>query len=182
MPAAMTTAAKQRLRFQLATPADCGLIGQLAQRIWCSSYPGILSIEQIRYMLELMYAPAALERSMREGVQFELVVADEPPHPEAIGYLAWRSTGPRRLALDKCYLQASWHGRGIGQRMLARTDAVAHQRGHAGIELHVNRGNVKAQRAYLRHGYAIEAEVVTPIGQGFVMDDYRMFKECAPCR
>ncbi len=178
----MTTAAKQRLRFQLATPEDCGLIGQLAQRIWCSCYPGILTDDQIRYMLALMYDPSVLGRSMGEGVRFELVLADEPPHPEAIGYLAWRSTGQGRLALDKCYLLASWHGRGIGQRMLERTDAVALERGHAAIELHVNRGNVKAQRAYLRHGYAIEAEVVTPIGEGFVMDDYRMLKECAPCR
>ncbi|MBS1128301.1 MAG: hypothetical protein H6Q96_681, partial [Nitrospirae bacterium] len=42
------------------------------------------------------------------------------------------------------------------------------------LYLFVNKNNTKAIRAYERFGFVKARAVVTDIGSGFVMDDYRM--------
>lgn len=155
--------------FRAVTPADLEIVRQLADRIWHACYPGIITPEQIRYMLAWMYAPHKLAGELARGVTYELVeIAGKP-----VGYLAHElQDGGATLHLNKLYLLPELHGRGLGQTMLRRVIAAAQKAGAARIELRVNRANARAVRAYTRAGFEVVATVCQEIGAGHVMDDF----------
>lgn len=157
--------------FRAATPADLETIRELADRIWHACYPGLITPEQIRYMLGWMYAPHKLAGELARGVTYELVEHAGKP----VGYLAHElQAGGATLHLNKLYLLPEWHGLGLGQRMLRRVLTAARGAGAVEVELRVNRGNTRAVRAYERAGFRITATVCQDIGAGYVMDDYVM--------
>jgi ribosomal protein S18 acetylase RimI-like enzyme len=50
-------------------------------------------------------------------------------------------------------LEPSWRGQGLGSLLLQWTQSLAQQHGALGIDLHVDEGNVAAQRLYARLGF-----------------------------
>ncbi len=158
--------------FRPAAPGGIPVIRQLADRIWREHYPGIISREQIEYMLERMYGPEVIRDEMAQQGYCYVVVSRAS---EAVGFIAYRFDQPGRdVKVSKLYLLPSLHGRGIGRQMLEHVREAAVRSGARTIHLFVNRKNEKALRAYERFGFRRAAEVVTEIGGGFVMDDYRM--------
>ena len=55
------------LKFKKATKADVTLIAQLADSIWRKHYISIITMEQIEYMLNMMYSAESLTKQMNEG-------------------------------------------------------------------------------------------------------------------
>ncbi len=158
-----------------ATDAELPAVAALAGRIWRAHYPGIISPEQIEYMLAWMYDVAQLRRDVTRGVVYELVLDGERP----IGFCGYEPAGPE-LKLHKLYLDVSEHGRGIGTMALRHVEDEARRRGLRMVVLGVNRRNAKAIRAYQRNGYRVRHELKTDIGGGFVMDDFILEKQVAP--
>ncbi len=159
------------ISFRIASTDDIPLIRLLSQRIWREHYPGIISPAQIEYMLGRMYANETLRSEMQEGYRYVIVSGGDDP----IGYLAFRHDPvASSVLLSKIYLLGSHHAKGIGQRMLDHVKQEAVRRGAHTITLFVNRNNAKAIKAYERFGFTKAEAVVTDIGSGFVMDDYRM--------
>ncbi|HRI12484.1 MAG TPA: GNAT family N-acetyltransferase [Verrucomicrobiota bacterium] len=156
--------------FEPASAADVLLIRDLAERIWYEGYSSMLSREQIRYMLDWMYAPHKLAAEIERGVSYLLVHHERQP----VGYLAWELLDQSVAHLHKLYLLPELHGQGIGRTMLERFLTDARAAGAARAELRVNKANARAQRAYARAGFKIVESISTPIGAGFVMDDYVM--------
>lgn len=157
--------------FRAVTPADIETVRRLADRIWHACYPGIITTEQIRYMLGWMYAPHKLAGELARGVTYELIERAAEP----VGYLAHElQSGGRTLHLNKLYLLPELQGQGLGQLMLRRVLGAAQQAGATQVELRVNRSNVQAVRAYERAGFQIVESVRQDIGAGFVMDDHVM--------
>ena len=161
-----------KITFRTATARDIPVIQELSSRIWREHYPGIITHEQIDYMLRRMYATEVIENEIRErGYQYVIVTQGE----EAVGYIAYRVDAPDAAVLiSKLYLLPSLHGTGIGRRMLQQVKDDAVGRGARTVYLFVNRNNRKAIAAYERFGFTKAEAVVTDIGGGFVMDDYRM--------
>ena len=92
-----------------ASHADIDTIRALAHRIWNACYPGMISAEQIRFMLEWMYAPTKLAEDMQRGVRYELAMV----HGHAVGYMGHELQNEKRvLHLHKIYLVPELHGRG----------------------------------------------------------------------
>jgi GNAT superfamily N-acetyltransferase len=156
------------------TRADIAMVARLADTIWRSYYPGIITGEQIDYMLARGYAPEALARFVRdEGAG--LAIARE--RGQAAGFAAWhRADEPATTKLDKLYVLPARHGRGLGRALIARVEEAARADGSRTLVLNVNKRNAKAISAYLACGFATRASVVIDIGGGFVMDDYVMAK------
>ncbi len=161
-----------------ATPEDSEEIRALAESIWWRVYPAILSPEQIRFMLDWMYAPRQLRSEIASGqVQYQFFQL----HGERIGYCAHHpgeDTG--EIHLSKFYLATEYHGQGLGSAALQALIAQATSRDAHSITLRVNRQNLPALRCYLRNGFHVGRDVVTHIGGGFVMDDHWMRLDLRP--
>lgn len=160
------------IRFQIAGKDDIPLIQCLSRTIWQEHYPGIISRAQIDYMLAKMYSSATLQSEMKnEGYRY-IVVSDQD---EPIGYIAFRyDPDEAAILLSKIYLLPLYHGKGVGRQMLQYVKNDASTLGTKTIQLFVNRNNSKAIRAYERFGFVKAEKIVTDIGGGFVMDDFRM--------
>ena len=158
-----------------ATEADLPAIARLAGVIWRAHYPGIISREQIDYMLAKMYLLETLrEEIRRSAIRYERLLVGE----EMAGFAAHGPTEkPTVFKLHKIYLLPAWQGRGLGSLLLRHCEREAGKLGAARLVLTVNKRNLKAIAAYRRNGFAITDSVVVDIGGGFVMDDYVMAKE-----
>ena len=162
------------LSFAGATDADLAAVADLASVIWRRHYPGIITHEQIDYMLGVGYSHAALSRFIVEdGAGLELARLGT----RLVGFAAYyRMNGGRELKLDKLYVLQDFQGLGVGSRLIAKVEASARAQGCAVLILQVNKNNKQAIRAYEKNGFAIREAVVVDIGGGFVMDDYVMAK------
>lgn len=156
------------ITLQQATPGDIPRISALAQRIWRAHYRAIIGEKQVEYMLGLNYSFASLQQQIEEGQMFYLVMQ----YDEAIGFLSVSSQGEGRFFLHKFYLDNEKRGRGLGkivfELLLARCPDLCQ------LRLTVNRQNFKSVNFYFKTGFVIEKCVDTPIGDGFVMNDFQM--------
>lgn len=150
---------------------DINTIGFLAQQIWPSAYGAILKQEQLQYMLNLFYSPAALRRQMvDEHHQFLLVERGE----EAIGFAAWSSTREKGVfKLHKLYVLPGQQGKGLGRSMIQFIFSDIHPAGGKTLRLNVNRYNT-ARQFYERLGFAVIGEEDIDIGNNYFMNDYIM--------
>lgn len=150
-------------------------VQRLAARIWRAHYPGIVTDDQIDYMLERGYALDVLEGFLDAPASrgFEVAKAGA----EIIGFAAWYVTERADEAkLDKLYVLQSQQRLGVGRRLVGRVEDQAARAGARGLILNVNRNNVQAIRAYEKYGFTVREAVVVDIGNGFAMDDYVMAK------
>jgi diamine N-acetyltransferase len=157
-----------------ATEADLPAIAALAGVIWRAYYRGIISSEQIEYMLERMYAIETMRSEIRrEGICYERLLVDD----EFVGIASYGPAGPpETFKLHKLYLHPERHGRGLGTVLLKHCESEARQAGARRLVLNVNKQNTRAISIYRRNDYRITDSVVVDIGGGFVMDDYVMEK------
>lgn len=150
-------------------------LAELAGVIWRQHYPGIISHEQIDYMLGKMYSLDTLRTELREKqISFvRLLVAER-----FVGFAAFGpQPEPGVMKLHKCYLLPEMHGHGYGSRLLQHCEREVRQRGAKRLILAVNKHNSKAVAAYQRNGFVVAESVITDFGSGFVMDDYIMAKD-----
>lgn len=160
------------LTFRPASIAGIPVLRDLADRIWRISYPGMISLEQIEYMLGWMYSAEKIADELATGVHWELALLDEVP----AGYLSLTFHSATLAELNKLYLLPDLQGRGLGQAMLARAIECAAGRGCTELRLRVNKRNARALRSYDRAGFRIVDSLTADIGGGFVMDDYVLKK------
>lgn len=163
------------MSFRLIHLEELPVVRDLAHEIWREAYPGIITSEQIEYMLERMYALDEMRQEMVvRGVKYALIEDGETP----CGYLAWESVpNDGSLFLHKLYVKTSLHGRGAGAEALRWLENQARQNKSPCLRLRVNRNNHRAIRAYLRAGFTFGHDLCSNIGDGFVMDDHVMVKE-----
>ena len=150
---------------------DINTIGFLAQQIWPDAYGEIVSAEQLQYMLNLFYSPAALRRQMLDD-KHQFLIVEEGEEP--IGFAAWSGSGePGVFKLHKLYVLPGRQGKGLGRGMLQYIYEAIRPQGARMLRLNVNRWN-KARQFYERMGFAVIKEEDVPIGQGYFMNDYVM--------
>ena len=144
---------------EIESGSDIMEVNRLAGLIWHEAYRGIVSREQIAYMIERFQSVRAItEQLALEGVQ------------------------PRdgRLFLSKVYLLHEVRGQGRFRQMLEYLRGLCREVGARTIWLTVNRRNERAIGAYRRTGFREVRAQVTDIGGGYVMDDYVMELETTP--
>ncbi len=148
-------------------------IRQLSEEIWKEVYPTIVSMEQIDYMLEMMYSKKALEEQITTlGHQFILVRY----HDEIVGYASYSiklKDEPKRYRLHKLYVKPELHGKGLGKAMISYISNEVSNAGGTELELNVNKKN-PAVAFYKHTGFSVESEIDLQIGNGFEMNDFIM--------
>jgi RimJ/RimL family protein N-acetyltransferase len=86
------------------------------------------------------------------------------------------------VQLSKLYLLEKCRGQGLGKEMLTFAEQRCRELGAGTLWLTVNKYNAGPIAFYKRMGFENVGAIVTDIGGGFVMDDYRMQKILTPSR
>lgn len=150
---------------------DINTIGFLAQQIWPKTYGEILKPEQLSYMLNLFYSPAALRHQILEDKQQFLLLEQGE---EAIGFASWSPMAePGVFKLHKLYVLPGIQGRGMGKTMLEFIYEDIRPQGARALRLNVNRHN-KARQFYEKMGFSVIGEEDIHIGNDYYMNDFVM--------
>ena len=173
-PRSSIMSAMDELRIQPMARADVDAVVALARVIWREHYPGIITSEQIEYMLAKMYTPAIIREELeRKGILWLTASVGG----ELVGFASYGPQAePGVMKLHKLYLLARMRGKGRGSALLQQVVSQARAAGATTLILSVNKRNQTAINAYLRNGFNIAQAVKIDIGGGFVMDDYIMSK------
>jgi RimJ/RimL family protein N-acetyltransferase len=149
------------------------VVEALAHSIWREYFVPIIGSPQVEYMLEKFQSRQALLNQIeKDGFIYYLL---EDKNGNWVGYFA---VIPQqgKLFLSKLYITAENRRKGYGRCALEFIETLARDSGFSKITLSVNKNNTDSINAYKKLGFVITDSLVTDIGNGFVMDDYKMEK------
>lgn len=147
-------------------------IAALAGEIWRAHYTPIVGSEQVEYMLATVESAANIRAQMNAGHAYYVLTEEGV----LVGYLSVVSEPAHgRMKLNKFYLSAQARGAGLGRQALSFVEDLCRAQELTTLWLLVNKANPTVA-IYERLGFSRTESLVTDIGSGFVMDDYRMEK------
>ncbi|MBR7107229.1 MAG: GNAT family N-acetyltransferase [Lentisphaeria bacterium] len=154
---------------------EYGKVRELAETVWPVCYKDILSVEQIAYMMDMMYSGEVISGEVSAGVHYCFVESAGA----IAGYLAWGECDPvRKVAkLHKLYLLPEKQEQGIGSAAVKLVKQAAKGAGFNYLRLNVNRQNANAIKCYTANGFTMVHQEDNDIGNGFFMTDYVMEAE-----
>ncbi len=163
------------MNLRLATAADIPLIQEVAESTWPVSYQGIITPEQIRYMLDRMYNASKIGEAIADPKQ-DFWLAEK--NGKVLGFCGIEHgySGQNITRIHKLYILPETQGSGLGKIFLDHVETEAKKHESIKLHLNVNKQN-KAVGFYQKHGFVRDYEEVLDIGNGFVMDDFVMIKQ-----
>lgn len=161
----------QTIKIRNANENDIAVINQLATKIWHDHYPGIITVEQINFMLDKMYSHKVIEEQMQNGYIWLLASDNKTP----LGFLSCNKVNEGNYFLNKLYIDTTNQQKGIGGLLLKTCIGMCD--GINAMRLQVNRKNVKAINFYFKNGFVIEDAKDFDIGSGYFMKDFVMIKK-----
>ncbi|PPK84628.1 ribosomal protein S18 acetylase RimI-like enzyme [Neolewinella xylanilytica] len=174
------------VRILAAGPSDVDTIQRIARQTWPVAYGKIIPPEQIEYMLDRMYRPDSLRDQMSGGHAFHLLLyADDASRNEyagpsqrfrAVGFVSHQiDHSPRATKIHKLYVLPGMQGRGLGKLLINEIAGIATRAGQLALKLDVNYRN-PAIGFYEVLGFEKIERYDTDIGNGYLMEDWRMVK------
>jgi len=157
------------LKIREATINDIPTINQLAHEIWPTTYSEILSADQLKYMLELIYSEPSLKKQFEEGHHFLIVEEDK----QAIAFADYSLLKDVVYKLHKIYVLPNQQGKGIGKLLIEYVIKKVKENNGGALVLNVNRNN-KAKQVYEHLGFKVISEEDIDIGEDYFMNDYIM--------
>jgi ribosomal protein S18 acetylase RimI-like enzyme len=146
-------------------------IVNLADEIWNEYFTPIIGKPQVDYMLEKFQSKKVITEQIENAVLYFLIKDNN----EAVGYMGVIPED-RQLFLSKLYITSAERGKGYGRKAIEFLEQLAITEGVNKISLTVNRSNSATINMYNKTGFETRGSVVKDIGNGFVMDDYKMEK------
>jgi RimJ/RimL family protein N-acetyltransferase len=161
------------VQFKLAkTNLDFKTISVLAKNIWTEHYTPIIGLDQVNYMLEKFQSEIAIQNQINiDNYKYYLIIYENT----AIGYLSIKNNDDA-LFLSKIYIDKSCRGKGFGKIAINFIEEQAKDLNCQTIYLTVNKYNINSIMAYQKIGFIKTEELFIDIGNGYVMDDFRMEK------
>lgn len=156
----------------VATDTDIAIVAELAGEIWTEHFPPIIGTAQTAYMIKTFQSAEAVSRQITEdGYQYYILQLGA----DRIGYTAVHpEPASGAMFLSKIYLRKTFRGRGFSRSTMEFIAALARERGLTTIYLTVNKQNLSSIAVYEKLGFIRARDLITDIGNGFVMDDYVM--------
>lgn len=159
------------MKITKATIENIPLIKEIAEKSWRKHYPGILSNEQIEYMLEQMYSETELKNHFENPNYHYYLLGDEE---KTLGIMGFENHYQEKTTkLHRIYLLEEAKGKGVGKFAINFLKNQAKESGDQRIILNVNKQN-PSYYFYVSQGFKVYEEGVFEIGNGYVMDDYLM--------
>jgi ribosomal protein S18 acetylase RimI-like enzyme len=152
-------------------PEELEELTVLIRKVWREHYTPIIGAEQVEYMLDKFQSSEAISRQIVEENYHYYGLSHEK---QLAGYYAVQPQAENKIFLSKFYVATEFRGRGFGKQMLQHLidNYVTH--GKTIIWLTVNKENHDSIAIYQKLGFTITEPIVSDIGNGFVMDDYKM--------
>ena len=161
---------KTKFEIIKAEASDYELIQSLAYSIWPSWYASIISLDQIEFMLRVLYSPEALMAQESSGQHLYLAMENGNP----IGFTGLTRHPEAKLKIDKLYLTESARGKGFGFRMIEFAENEAKKANSNRIFLNVNRFNDSFD-FYKKVGFEVTEILDIPFGP-FWLNDFILEK------
>lgn len=155
------------------TPEEIKALADMANQIWHEFFPGIISKEQIDYMVDKFQSVHAMTDQLENhGYHYNVLEVDGEP----MGYTGWNVENGK-LFLSKVYLKKEARGKGYSSIFFRFLEEQAKANGAHAIWLTVNKYNQHSIAVYEHKGFRTVRTQEADIGNGFIMDDYIMEKE-----
>jgi diamine N-acetyltransferase len=161
------------IQIRPVTPPDVPAISALAREIWQATYPGIITQEQIDFMLEQRYGHERLYDDLEDADKW----LDQAFQGDRRVGFAFSEIRRGEFKLDKLYIHPDVQRKGVGGQLIAHVAARAAKLGYPCVILAVNKRNEKAINSYMKYGFTVRETIVDDIGRGYVMDDFVMEKK-----
>lgn len=154
----------------IKSEAEIYKLSELAFEIWHEYWTVILSQAQIDYMVDKFQSYNAIKNQIENDGYIYNILEN---NGELIGYFG---VAPKEdyLFLSKLYIKKDFRGLGCGKLAFNKIKQIAQQYNKKIIRLTVNKHNINTIKTYEKWGFNTVDDVVTDIGNGFVMDDYIM--------
>ena len=156
---------KHKINIVKAKESDLEAIQEMAYQIWPVYYSNIISIEQIEYMLRLLYSPEALRQQVANGQVF--FIAEEMG--KMVGFMGITPGPSNKVKIDKLYLNESCRGKGYGKLLIHFAEEQAKQLKASSIFLNVNRFNASFD-FYTKMGFKVKSIIDIPFGPFWLND------------
>lgn len=155
-----------------ATVNDVAKIQAIAKTTWPVAYGQILSKAQLEYMLDKFYADELLATTINNKEQ-HFILAYE--NEVCLGFASFEHnyTNKAVTRIHKLYILPNIQGKGIGKLLVDAVAKFAQEKQSSALSLNVNRFNT-AVAFYEKIGFSILYEEDIEIGNGYLMEDYRM--------
>ncbi len=147
------------------------IVEKLACEIWNQHFIPIIGKSQVDYMLDKFQSKKALSEQIKQGFSYYLLKNNN----NYIGYLSILPK-EKEMFISKLYLKFSERGNGFGKKSIQFVGKLAKKKGLNRITLTVNKYNLNSIKAYEKMGFKIIGTIVQNIGNGFLMDDFKMEK------
>lgn len=165
------------MRFDImpvATEKQIAEIEKAANHVWHNYYRGIMSPEQIDYMLEKFQSKEALREQIVSGNIYYMIMADE----KLAGYMCY-TVEKNDVFLSRLYIKAEYRRQGLAKKTIAHLEAIFSSPDSdyphvEKIRLNVERKNGFAINVYEHLGFEKVKSADIDIGGGFVCEDYVM--------
>lgn len=161
---------------KLATISDIPVIQRIAYHTWPVTFEQILSLEQVTYMLDMMYSSVSLTQQIQEKGHTFLLSGFEEQEPMGFAAFEINYQGLPVTKIHKIYILPAAQGKGLGKNLFDHISQKSVEKGIKRLSLNVNRNNEKALEFYQRNGFDVVGEEDIPIGQGYLMEDYILEK------
>lgn len=152
------------------TDEEIDKLANLASEIWHKYWPKILSPAQIDYMVAKFQSFNAIKEQLEDEHYIYNMMEEDG---NLIGYFGLCPKDDY-VFLSKIYIKEDYRGSGRGKEAFKKIIETAKEHNKNSIRLTVNKYNTNTIKAYEKWGFFIINDVVTDIGEDFVMDDYIM--------
>ena len=157
-----------------AAESDIPAIIEIAEKTWWQTYSSLLTSEQIRYMLNALYAPETIQKDMRAGTQTYLLIQDDHL-PQGFASFGRRKDEQGVFKIHKLYVLPDKQGKGYGKALIQEIKNRLLRENIHKLDLNVNRFN-PARHFYEKIGFGLLREEDIPIGP-YWMNDFVMRTE-----
>lgn len=155
---------------------DLSTIQNIVYKTWPATFGQLLPIEQINYMLQLIYNKESLEKQIVEkGHNFILAEDDNQP----LGFTSYEVNynSKPQLMIHKLYILPLKQGLGLGTKFLNLLSQLAETNSNKQLRLKVYFKNANAIGFYKKYGFEIIGTERTDIGNNYIILDNVMVKQ-----
>ncbi len=134
-------------------------------------------MEQLTYMLDMMYSSVSLAQQIQQKGHAFLLAGIGGQDPMGFAAFEINYQGSPVTKVHKIYILPDAQGKGLGKGLFERISQESVNKGNLRLSLNVNRNNTKALAFYQNNGFEVVGEEDIQIGQGYLMEDYILEKD-----